>query len=217
MALVLRTIHNPRIAKLLSRKHFKTKEPFVFCFKSGLIECVLIETCSNEINLCSGEGCSKIHGTKCATYNCIFSKWYEDDSFFTYLGAPDLQNCKNTLNKHSCLPSHILRLYYLNLFCHMWIKALVTYPIVISNMLLPTELETAMSPRPLRATITLVIRSGMDVPAARMVRPIISSEMPMVSPTFEEKRQVRLYCDGVFIMDIPRYYIPCHCFSDISV
>lgn len=50
-----------------------------------------------------------------------------------------------------------------------------------------------MSPRPLRATITLVIRSGMDVPAARMVRPIISSEMPMVSPTFEGKRQVRLF------------------------
>lgn len=64
---------------------------------------------------------------------------------------------------------------------------LVTYPTVMSNMLLPTELETAMSPRPLRATITLVIRSGMDVPAARMVRPIISSEMPMVSPTFKEK------------------------------
>lgn len=53
----------------------------------------------------------------------------------------------------------------------------------MSNMLLPTELDTAMSPRPLRATITLVIRSGMDVPAARIVNPMISSLIPIVSPT----------------------------------
>lgn len=59
----------------------------------------------------------------------------------------------------------------------------LTHPIVMSKMLLPTELDTAMSPRPLRATITLVIRSGMEVPAARMVRPMISSEIPIVSPT----------------------------------
>lgn len=58
-----------------------------------------------------------------------------------------------------------------------------TYPTVMSNMLLPTELDTAMSPRPLRATITLVIRSGMDVPAAKIVNPMISSLIPMVSPT----------------------------------
>lgn len=50
-------------------------------------------------------------------------------------------------------------------------------------MLEPTELETAMSPSPLRATITLVMRSGMEVPAANIVRPIISSVIPMVSPT----------------------------------
>src|SRR4029434_9978772 len=56
---------------------------------------------------------------------------------------------------------------------------------VISKRLEHTELDTAMSPRPLRATITLVMRSGTDVPAARMVRPIISSEMPMVSPTYK--------------------------------
>lgn len=59
-----------------------------------------------------------------------------------------------------------------------------THPTVISNMLLPTELDTAMSPRPFRATITLVMRSGMDVPAARIVKPIISSETPTVSPTW---------------------------------
>jgi len=39
-------------------------------------------------------------------------------------------------------------------------------------MLLPTELDTAMSPNPLRATITEVIKSGMEVPAARKVRPM---------------------------------------------
>ncbi len=63
----------------------------------------------------------------------------------------------------------------------------VTHPTVMSKMLLPTELDTAMSPRPFRATITLVIRSGMDVPAARMVRPMISSEIPTVSPTCNKK------------------------------
>lgn len=57
----------------------------------------------------------------------------------------------------------------------------------MSKMLLPTELDTAMSPMPLRATITLVMRSGMDVPAAKIVRPMISSEMPMVSPTYGEE------------------------------
>lgn len=47
-----------------------------------------------------------------------------------------------------------------------------TYPTVTSNILLPTELETAISPKPFLATITEVIRSGMDVPAARTVKPI---------------------------------------------
>ena len=39
-------------------------------------------------------------------------------------------------------------------------------------MLDPTEDETAMSPNPFLATMTLVMRSGMEVPAARNVRPI---------------------------------------------
>lgn len=65
------------------------------------------------------------------------------------------------------------------------------YPTVMSKMLLPTELDTAMSPMPLRATITLVMRSGMDVPAAKIVRPIISSEMPIVSPTYKGKNRVQ--------------------------
>lgn len=56
-------------------------------------------------------------------------------------------------------------------------------PTVMSNMLEPTELETAMSPRPFRATMTLVMRSGIEVPAARIVKPMISSVIPIVSPT----------------------------------
>lgn len=48
-------------------------------------------------------------------------------------------------------------------------QAIETHPTVMSKMLLPTQLDTAMSARPLRATITLVIKSGMDVSAARVV------------------------------------------------
>ena len=59
-------------------------------------------------------------------------------------------------------------------------KAKTTYPIVTSKILLPTELETAISPNPLRATSTDVIKSGMDVPAARKVKPIISLGMLFV-------------------------------------
>ena len=58
--------------------------------------------------------------------------------------------------------NHILRIF----------KPSKTYPTVTSKMLEPTEEETAMSPKPLRATMTLVMRSGMDVPAAKKVRPI---------------------------------------------
>lgn len=63
-------------------------------------------------------------------------------------------------------------------------QTIAAHPTVMSKMLLPTELDTAMSPMPLRATITLVMRSGMEVPAAKIVRPMISSEIPMVSPTY---------------------------------
>lgn len=62
-----------------------------------------------------------------------------------------------------------------------------THPTVMSKMLEPTELDTAMSPRPFRATITLVIKSGIDVPAANMVKPMISSVIQKVSPTYESK------------------------------
>ena len=46
------------------------------------------------------------------------------------------------------------------------------YPTVTSNILEPTEDETAMSPKPFRATMTLVNKSGMEVPAAKKVNPI---------------------------------------------
>ena len=47
----------------------------------------------------------------------------------------------------------------------------ITYPTVTSKMFDPTEDETAISPKPLRATITLVNRSGIDVPAAKKSDP----------------------------------------------
>lgn len=47
-----------------------------------------------------------------------------------------------------------------------------THPTVTSNILLPTEDETAISPNPFLATITLVIKSGIEVPAAKNVKPM---------------------------------------------
>lgn len=46
-------------------------------------------------------------------------------------------------------------------------------PTQTSKILDPTEEDTAMSPRPFLATITEVIKSGMEVPAAKKVSPII--------------------------------------------
>jgi len=46
------------------------------------------------------------------------------------------------------------------------------YPTQTSNMFEPMLELTAISPRPFLATITLVIKSGIDVPAARIVSPI---------------------------------------------
>ena len=48
-----------------------------------------------------------------------------------------------------------------------------SHPIVMSNKLLPIELDIAISPNPFLATITDVSRSGTLVPAASTVNPII--------------------------------------------
>mmetsp|Transcript_26031 Transcript_26031/g.41025 ORF Transcript_26031/g.41025 Transcript_26031/m.41025 type:complete len:111 (-) Transcript_26031:679-1011(-) len=56
-------------------------------------------------------------------------------------------------------------------------------PTRISKILLPMELDTAMSPCPIRATITLENKSGTDVPAASTVNPMITEGMPRVFPT----------------------------------
>jgi hypothetical protein len=50
------------------------------------------------------------------------------------------------------------------------------YPTQISKIFDPTEEETAMSPKPFRATITDVIKSGIEVPAAKNVSPITYRE-----------------------------------------
>jgi hypothetical protein len=53
-------------------------------------------------------------------------------------------------------------------------------PTKMSNKLLPTELDTTMSPLPLRVIIMLETTSGIDVPAAKSVRPATVSGMLMV-------------------------------------
>lgn len=52
------------------------------------------------------------------------------------------------------------------------LNVLKSYPTQMSKMFDPTDEETAISPRPFRATITDVIKSGIEVPAARKVKPI---------------------------------------------
>lgn len=64
-------------------------------------------------------------------------------------------------------------------------------PTVTSKMLEPTEEETAMSPKPFRATMTLVMRSGMDVPAAKKVKPITSGGMENASPVCVAHHTIR--------------------------
>mmetsp|Transcript_68541 Transcript_68541/g.108848 ORF Transcript_68541/g.108848 Transcript_68541/m.108848 type:complete len:123 (-) Transcript_68541:316-684(-) len=58
-------------------------------------------------------------------------------------------------------------------------------PTKISNKLLPTEEDTAISPSPFFATITEDNKSGIEVPAAKKVRPITTSGICSVSPTIE--------------------------------
>lgn len=70
-------------------------------------------------------------------------------------------------------------------------RNLDAHPTVTSKILLPTELDTAMSPYPFRATMTLVMRSGMLVPAARNVRPITSGGMATVSPATFAHQTIR--------------------------
>mmetsp|Transcript_35656 Transcript_35656/g.65999 ORF Transcript_35656/g.65999 Transcript_35656/m.65999 type:complete len:111 (-) Transcript_35656:2195-2527(-) len=63
-------------------------------------------------------------------------------------------------------------------------------PTRISKILLPMELETAMSPSPILATITLESKSGTDVPAASTVYPITTEGIPMVFPTISTQSTI---------------------------
>lgn len=88
--------------------------------------------------------------------------------------------------------SVIDRLYNDNVFA---------YPTVTSKMLLPTELDTAISPKPFRATMTLVMRSGILVPAARNVRPITSGGIRTVSPTTFAHQTIRYEYPAIHTID----------------
>lgn len=88
------------------------------------------------------------------------------------------------MQKWTMIWNHQSRIPFFNWLVNIMIiksgRLKVTYPIVTSKRLLPTELDTAISPYPLRATRTLVIRSGMLVPAASTVSPMISSSISIV-------------------------------------
>ena len=55
-------------------------------------------------------------------------------------------------------------------------------PTVISNTLLPRLDDTALSLKPFLATIIAANISGIDVPAAKNVKPIITDGIPNVAP-----------------------------------
>ena len=55
-------------------------------------------------------------------------------------------------------------------------------PIRISNTLLPIELDTAISPNPRLATARLLRASGILVPPANRVNPMMASGMESVKP-----------------------------------
>lgn len=60
-----------------------------------------------------------------------------------------------------------------------------------------------MSPKPFRATITDVMRSGIDVPAAKKVSPITSGGILTVSPTMLAHHTIR-YEKAAIQMILPR-------------
>ena len=64
-------------------------------------------------------------------------------------------------------------------------------PHVTSKILLPIELETAISPSPLRVTAMLVSKSGTEVPAASIVYPIITLGIPNAHPRDEAHQTMK--------------------------
>ena len=74
-------------------------------------------------------------------------------------------------------------------------------PTRMSKMLLPMELETAISPSPMRATITLVSKSGTEVPAARNVNPMIIDGMPKVAPMVSAQSTMKYEYPPIHAMD----------------
>mmetsp|Transcript_12233 Transcript_12233/g.42959 ORF Transcript_12233/g.42959 Transcript_12233/m.42959 type:complete len:446 (+) Transcript_12233:401-1738(+) len=77
-------------------------------------------------------------------------------------------------------------------------------PTLMSKMLEPMEEETAMSPKPLRATITDDSASGIDVPPARMVRPMTASGMPSAKPMVEAHHTMRYEKMAIQMSETPK-------------
>ena len=74
-------------------------------------------------------------------------------------------------------------------------------PKATSKMFDPMDDETAMSPCPCCATITEESRSGTDVPAARIVRPMTTSGMPTVLPKISASSTMMMANRAIITID----------------
>ena len=74
-------------------------------------------------------------------------------------------------------------------------------------MLLPMELETAISPSPCIATNTLVNKSGTLVPAAKNVKPMISSGIFHCLPMVTANQTITYERAPTIAIDIKKLYM----------
>ena len=95
------------------------------------------------------------------------------------------------------------------------ITYICNYPTVTSKILDPTDEETAISPNPFRATMTLVIKSGIDVPAAKNVSPITYNKNPflVMFATFFETILDRRYFPETYFKTYFYLRRNCECLS----
>merc|ERR1712164_91868 len=75
-------------------------------------------------------------------------------------------------------------------------------PTVTSKMFDPIDDETAISPCPSLATITEVIKSGTDVPAAKHVKPINAESIFQVSPILVAHQTIKYEKNDIHIIDM---------------
>merc|ERR1712038_1193073 len=74
----------------------------------------------------------------------------------------------------------------------------------MSKMFDPIEDDTAISPNPCFATMTEESKSGIDVPAARTVRPMITTGMPRKLPTIVAQSTKQTLISPIQPMDMKK-------------